>query len=116
MIPARVVVTGARGFLGGHLVKQARAAGSAVVAAGRRAEADMVALDEILKSPSVLDGQDALVHAAAIRHRHGEGASAYRASNIDLVETLMRACAGRVGRFVFVSSVGVYGFPRDLPI
>jgi UDP-glucose 4-epimerase len=74
------------------------------------------ALDEVLARPYVLEGLDVLVHAAAVRHRHGVDAAAYRASNVELVERVMRACAGRVRRFVLVGSVGVYGFPARLPI
>jgi nucleoside-diphosphate-sugar epimerase len=35
---------------------------------------------------------------------------------VELVEALVRAAAARVGRFVFISSVGVYGFPDALPV
>jgi nucleoside-diphosphate-sugar epimerase len=44
------------------------------------------------------------------------GAADYRASNVELVEKLLRAAQGKVKRFVYVSSVGVYGFPDHLPI
>ena len=77
---------------------------------------ERASMADVLADPRLLDGADVLVHAAAIRHRHGADPRAYRASNVDLVDTLVRAAAGRVGRFVLVSSVGVYGFPRDLPI
>lgn len=73
-------------------------------------------MTDVLADPSVLDGTDVLIHAAAIRHRYGRDARSYRASNVELVEALVRAAAGRVGRFVHVSSVGVYGFPSELPI
>jgi nucleoside-diphosphate-sugar epimerase len=119
MSERRVVVTGAAGFLGSHLVARARAAGAAVVRVVREEkEPGDVAMSRLLAEPGLLDGTDVLVHAAAIRHRHGKDPASYRASNIDLVDALVRAAAGRVRRFVHVSSVGVYGFPspRDLPI
>jgi nucleoside-diphosphate-sugar epimerase len=106
----RIVVTGAAGFLGSYLAAEARARGMDVVPAGRAAVAALLA------DPTPLNGTDVLVHAAAIRHRHGTTAADYHASNVDLVERLVRVAAGRVGRFVHVSSVGVYGFPRELPI
>lgn len=114
----RVVVTGARGFLGGHLVRTARARGADVLEVVRETEGARVGTADLLADPSRLDGTDVFVHAAAVRHRHGASAASYRASNVDLVEALVRAAAGRVGRFVLVSSVGVYGFPdvRALPI
>lgn len=113
----RAVVTGAAGFLGGYLVARAKALGATVVPVVRTENsASDVAMDRLLGDPALLDGTDVLVHAAAIRHRYGKDESSYRTSNVDLVEALMRASKGRVGRFVFVSSVGVYGFPRELPI
>jgi nucleoside-diphosphate-sugar epimerase len=120
MSGARIAITGATGFLGGHLVRELGARGSSVLPVVRhvdeRAPAKAVALDAALLDPSLFDGVDAIVHAAAVRHRHGVDASAYRAANVGLVERLLRAAAGRVRRFVHVSSVGVYGFPKTLPI
>ena len=120
----RVVVTGARGFLGGHLVTTARARGAEVLEIvrqreeGAREDPATLGTEELLHNPARLDGTDVFVHAAAVRHCHGASAASYRASNVDLVEALVRAATGRVGRFVLVSSVNVYGFPaaRDLPI
>jgi nucleoside-diphosphate-sugar epimerase len=114
----RIVVTGAAGFLGRHLVDGAKASGANVLSVVRSAEtrSDAVAMDALLAEPALLAGTDVLVHAAAIRHRHGRDAASYRASNVDLVEALLRAASRRVRRFVLVSSVGVYGFPTSLPI
>jgi nucleoside-diphosphate-sugar epimerase len=128
----RVVITGAGGFLGQHLVRHAGGAsgqgsqGSEVLAVvhsvpslppqGAGPPVVIRTMADVLREPGVLDGADVLIHAAAIRHRHGTAARDYHASNVELVEQVLRAAAGRVGRFVLVSSVGVYGFPRDLPI
>jgi UDP-glucose 4-epimerase len=116
----KLAVTGAAGFLGGSLVKRWRAQGHDVLplvrAVDERAPRGSVPLESALAAPEALRGVDVLVHAAAIRHRHGVDARAYRASNVDLVERLVRASAGRVRRFVHVSSVGIYGFSRDLPV
>ena len=117
---ARAVVTGAAGFLGHHLVATLRSAAVEVLPIVHEVTsqdaAGSVAMSTALSEPGILDGFDVLIHAAAVRHRHGVGATAYRASNVDLVLALLRASAGRVRRFVLVSSVGVYGFPEDLPI
>ena len=112
----RVVVTGANGFLGRHLVRAAERDGAAVLGVVRVAGARQASMTNVLAEPSLLDGADVLVHAAAIRHRHDATPSAYQASNVALVDALVRAAAGRVGRFIHVSSVGVYGFPRALPV
>lgn len=120
--PARIFVTGASGFVGSHLVRRARDAGYAAFGVVRElpAEGDpgveYVTMGRVLARPDVLEGAVALVHAAAIRHRHGVGAREYQAANVGLVGELARAAAGRVRRFVYVSSVGVYGFPERLPI
>jgi nucleoside-diphosphate-sugar epimerase len=75
------------------------------------------ALEDVIADPTILEGTDVFVHSAAVRHRYGVDATTYHASNVDLVERAMRACAtAKVRRFVFVSSVGVYGFPRRLPV
>jgi nucleoside-diphosphate-sugar epimerase len=113
-------ITGAAGFLGAHLVRGFEARGARVVplvrAVGAGSPAGARALEEALSAPETLEGLDVLVHAAAVRHRFGVEAGEYRASNVDLVERTMRACSGRVRRFVLVSSVGVYGFPARLPV
>ncbi len=115
-----VAITGAAGFLGKHLVRGFAARGFDVLPIMRevdeRAPAGARALDYVLATPGVLDGFDALVHAAAVRHRHGVDERTYRATNVGLVERLLRAAKGRVRRFVDISSVGVYGFPSRLPI
>jgi nucleoside-diphosphate-sugar epimerase len=115
---SRIVVTGAAGFLGGHLAARATKAGAKVLGLVRGADGapGRAPMSVALADPKLLDGTDVLVHSAAIRHRHGADPRDYRTSNVDLVEALVRAAAGRVGRFVFVSSVGVYGFPGTLPI
>ncbi len=115
-----VAVTGASGFLGGHLVRALRERGGRALPLVRvidaRAPDKAELLELILREPDRLRGFAALVHSAAVRHRHGVDAATYRQTNVDLVERLMRAAAGRVARFVYVSSVGVYGFPTKLPV
>lgn len=73
-------------------------------------------MEALLAGGAKNERYDVVVHAAAVRHRHGVGAATYRASNVELIERLARALAGRFRRLVLVSSVGVYGFPERLPI
>jgi len=117
----RAAITGAAGFLGSHLVRGFEARGSTVLPLVRtvegRSPSGAVALDRALAQPGILSGIDVVVHAAAGKHRHGADVAPYRAANIDLVETVMRASAeAGVTRVVLMSSVGVYGFPSSLPV
>jgi nucleoside-diphosphate-sugar epimerase len=121
MASLRAAITGAAGFLGLHLVRGFEARGGSVLPLVRsveaRSPARAAALESVLADQSFLRGLDVVVHAAAVRHRHGVDAAAYRVSNVELAERAMRASAeARVRRFVFVSSVGVYGFPTRLPV
>jgi nucleoside-diphosphate-sugar epimerase len=117
---ARYAVTGASGFLGGHLVQALRGAGHPVLplvrALGPGDAPGARTLEDVCRTPSLLDGVDALIHSAAIRHRFGTSKEDYLRSNVGSTERLLQVAQGRVGRFVLVSSVGVYGFPKNLPV
>ncbi len=59
------------------------------------------------------------MHAAAARLRYTASTrETYRTTNVELVERAMRTMRrrGRPAWFVFVSAVGVYGFPHQLPV
>ena len=114
-------VTGGAGFIGMHLVRGFDARGARVLplvhAVNEQSPEQARSLAEAIADPSLLAGIDVLVHGAAVRHRYGVDPATYRASNVDLVDRTMQACArAGVRRFVFVSSVGVYGFPARLPV
>ena len=89
----------------------------AVVRTRRATDADGAqTLDDVFATPSVLDGVEVLVHAAAIRHRYGTSRDDYVRVNVGSTERLLAIAKGRVKRFVFVSSVGVHGYPKSLPV
>lgn len=112
----RVVVTGASGFLGGHVVRDLRAHGYTVTAAGRRADA-------LPEGPVFVGDLDALgrsdrpadvvVHCAALSSPWGRWAE-FEHTNVEgtrrVLEFARRAGARRI---VHVSSPGVYAAPRD---
>jgi nucleoside-diphosphate-sugar epimerase len=116
-----VAITGAAGFMGIHLVHGFHARGIRVLPLVRvvteQSPEGTRTLDDAIANPRLLDGIDVVVHSAAVRHRYGVDAETYHKSNVDLVERTLEACASAgVPRFVFVSSVGVYGFPARLPV
>jgi UDP-glucose 4-epimerase len=120
----RVVVTGATGFIGAHLVRRLRNDRVPVVALVRRApptaagapsvtyvERDLEQIDTIR---DVLEPGDAIVHLAARVHvmhdDHPEGESAYRRTNVAPTRMVCRSAAERgVRRVVFLSSAKVFG-------
>ncbi len=120
-ITRTVAISGAAGFLGQHLVHGFDARGVRVLPLVRVVEggspANARVLEDACADPSALTGVDTFVHAATVRLRNGVDAPADHAANVDGIERAMRACAAAgVRRFVFVSCVGVYGFPARLPV
>jgi nucleoside-diphosphate-sugar epimerase len=114
------VVTGATGFIGGHVARAFVSRGIPVVALHRRAAPPAprqgitwTTFDDFERRGGAFD---ALVHVAAVRHRHGVPPAEYGRQNVALTARLLAAAKGRVGRFVDVSSIAVFGWPRDLPI
>jgi nucleoside-diphosphate-sugar epimerase len=116
---ARIVITGASGFVGLQAVEAARAAGHDVVALGRRDRNELAtdtyhALD--LGAPGaaealvpILDGSDAVIHAAAAMA--GDDAAQERGTLAPMRAVLDALGAlSRPMRLVLVSSFSVYGF------
>lgn len=123
----RILVTGARGFIGAGVVRAAHGHGHEVVAAdysdqGRDLPEGVEAIQGDITRPeewqSGFEGVDALVHCAAI-HRPDEIAEAtVRAIEVNLRGTrlMLRAAADAgVKRFVHLSSAKAYGEPLGYP-
>ncbi|MFJ4225204.1 NAD-dependent epimerase/dehydratase family protein [Microbacterium sp. NPDC089695] len=120
MSAARVLVTGATGFLGGHVVSELRAHGHEVFAAGRRADALSAVADAEHRLPGDLASLrsvdlevDAVIHCAALSTPWGPWRD-FRTANVDGTAHVVEfARRNRVRRIVHVSSPSVYAAPRD---
>jgi nucleoside-diphosphate-sugar epimerase len=118
------LITGATGFVGGHLVEACAARGWAVRALARPSadtslleknratlvRGDLTDADAVRQA---LEGAEVVLHCAAKVGDWGPVAE-YRAVNVDALRGLLDACRGRGGatpplrRFVHFSSLGVY--------
>ena len=117
----QVFLTGASGFIGGHLVRELQAAGCAVRALSRRPESDALlgalgaeTVRGTLADPAALQaavtGCEAVFHAAANLSLWRAGAAAQFATNVTGTKNLLRAAeAAGVGAFVHTSSVSAWG-------
>ncbi|MEP0506567.1 MAG: NAD(P)-dependent oxidoreductase [Paracoccaceae bacterium] len=117
--PRRILVTGATGFLGGHLVQHLTTNGYDVVAHGRR-DAGCHALglsgynvfqwdiSAPVNSLEKLDAVDCVVHCAALSAPFGHLAR-FEAANIAGTRNVLDLAAHlNASRFVFISSPSVY--------
>jgi nucleoside-diphosphate-sugar epimerase len=116
-----VLVTGATGFTGGHLVSHLVRAGDtvrALVRAPGRARAlgpagvELVIgdLTDVASLRRAVEGVEVVYNIAALYRDAGLPASAYRAANADAVGAMVEAAgAAGVRRVVHCSTVGVHG-------
>ncbi len=110
----RVVVTGATGFIGGHVARRLAAAGHEVVGTGRRETASTTDAgayvqwdlgDPAAPPPAELHGADAVVHTAAHVADWGRE-STFQRVTVDGTRRLIAACGG--ARLIVVGSASVY--------
>jgi nucleoside-diphosphate-sugar epimerase len=102
----KIAVTGASGFIGGHLCAALGAAGHEVHACNVRGGT----------KPRDLGSTEVLVHLAAVAHTRGVDAAMLRNVNVGLPLDLGRLCAVTGMRMVFISSVKVHGEQTAAPL
>ena len=119
----RVLVTGATGFTGGHLVRHLRSLGHSVRALVRKPAHDGATgagpgrleliigdLRDAVAVERAAAGVDVIYHIAAIYRQAGLTRSEYQAVNADAVRTVIEAARrGGARRVVHCSTVGVHG-------
>ena len=116
----RVLLTGANGFVGGHLYTLLKSKGHEVRALTRIADArygnDNIAcdLERTENLDSIVVGCDAIIHLAGRAHVMGDGkldaSAAYESANTDVTRRLAECAANNgIRRFVFLSSIKVNG-------
>ena len=102
----RLVVLGASGFIGSHLVAQAETSGRDVVGLSS-SDIDLSVAEATEMLASILRSGDTVVHSAAIAPAKN---AAEAAANLIMTDNLVRAAEGlRLGQLVVVSSDAVYG-------
>lgn len=126
----KLVITGGTGFIGSRLAMRARAEGWQTVVtgmtnteaeAGRLAELKAAGI-EVRVGPlqdagfarNTLQGCRLVIHLAAAQHETNVPDSYFRTVNVDATRTLLEAaCDAGVERFVYGSTIGVYGSAAD---
>lgn len=117
----RAVVTGASGFVGGHVVEALCAAGHEVVAFVRptsdrgvvEAAGAEVAFGDITDAgalASAMKGADTVIHTAAVVSTYGSWEEYRRVGVVGTERVVEAATRAAVRRLVHLSSIAVYGF------
>ena len=122
----RLLVTGGTGFIGSHLAEEGRRRGAEVTVLGltdrpeERANADRLARQGVEVIPgSITDtelcgrsarGATHIFHLAVAMREGGKKDEFFEAVNLEGTRRLLEAAAaGRVERFVYCSTIGIYG-------
>ena len=115
--PQKVLVTGARGFIGNVLVQRFRALGSEVIGVDLRPGDDSAIVQGDLTTAGdwqrAAAGCDLVVHTAAIVGMYSSPEGYWEANVVAPRLVLDAAVAGGAQRFVHLSSIVTFGFDFD---
>lgn len=110
----KIVVTGASGFVGGHLVGALRQAGHEVISWVRREAPGAVVVDLLRLDPALLEGVEAVVHTAGTAHlspqRGADHSALFHEGNTLATSVLAAAVAASgVHTLIHLSSIAAAG-------
>ncbi|MEN6392887.1 MAG: NAD-dependent epimerase/dehydratase family protein [Anaerolineaceae bacterium] len=115
----KVFITGATGFIGGAVARALSMQGYEVIACVRPQKRNeinfcpVVCADffQTVSLDDIIEPCDVIIHVASIRNRWKTTADQYWQVNVDSTRALLEASVGKANRFIYISSVGVHGFP-----
>ena len=114
----KVAVTGGHGHIGRAIVKELLSQGTQVVVGDRQVAADspaparLVDLEDLGQVVSLLEGCDAVIHAAAIPRPGGCPDQVLFRTNMMTLFNVLESCRLLdIKRFVWTSSMSVLGYP-----
>src|SRR5215212_8915387 len=114
----KVAVTGGNGHIGRAIVEELLSHGAQVVVGDRQlttglpAPARLIDLEDLGQVVSLLDGCDAVVHAAAIPRPGGCSDHVLFRTNMMTLFNVLESCRLLgIKRFVWTSSMSVLGYP-----
>lgn len=122
---SKVIITGATGFVGGHILRKLLLQGHECIAMVRKPDSALTAflppdcivsgpLEDSIKNPGLFDNVSAVIHCAARVHQMRESAAdplaEYRRVNRDLTMSLVQAALNAgVKTFIYLSTIKVMG-------
>lgn len=108
-----IIVTGASGYLGSTLVTYFNSLGVKVLPFSRRSTQKYLPYDRI---DEYMNGSYGIIHCAAITEWFGNPQEIMKINGIWPVDLFKRANELKVEKFVFMSSIAVYGYWNRRPV